>query len=200
MTILFCALRIATFVGCMAMSAFAFAGANVLDHTMRDIDGNEVDLSEFKGNVVMIVNVASKCGLTYQYEDLRRLHRRFAPRGFAVLAFPANNFANQEPGTDAEIKEFCTTKYNVQFPLFSKISVTGEDQTPLYRELTSFESNGEFAGEILWNFTKFLVNREGRVVARFRPRLRPDMRYVQDRIEEELGPEPAETGDSESPD
>jgi len=139
MTVRYCALKIASFVSCMALSAFAFAGANVLDHTMRDIDGNEVDLSEFKGKVVMIVNVASKCGLTFQYEYLVRVHRRYAARGFVVLAFPANDFANQEPGTDAEIKEFCTMKYNVDFLMFAKISVKGDDQAPLYRETLEYD-------------------------------------------------------------
>lgn len=177
-----------------ALMAPSLAGAGVLDHVVRDIDGNEVDLRDYKGRVVMIVNVASKCGLTYQYEQLQRVHTRFAPRGFAVLGFPANDFANQEPGTDAEIKEFCTDKYSVTFPMFSKISVKGDDQAPLYRALTSVEGSGDFAGEIVWNFAKFLISREGEVVARFEPRMRADARWVQERIEKELkeGQEEAE--------
>jgi len=167
--------------------------AGVLDHVVRDIDGDEVDLRDYKGQVVMIVNVASKCGLTYQYEQLESIYKQFAPQGFAVLAFPANNFAMQEPGTNAEIKEFCTAKYGVTFPMFSKISVKGEDQVPLYRELTSKEGSGEFAGEIVWNFTKFLVNRDGEVVARFEPRVRPEARWVQLILEEELKEAQGET-------
>lgn len=170
----------------VALIVPSLAVAGVLDRVVRDIDGKEVDLRDYKGQVVMIVNVASKCGLTYQYKELEQLYERFASQGFTILAFPANNFANQEPGTNAEIKEFCTTKYAVTFPIFSKISVRGEDQAPLYQELTSEEDSGEFAGEILWNFTKFLVNREGEVVARLEPRVQPFTEWVQGRIEEEL--------------
>ena len=126
----------------VAVSVPSLSVAGLLDQVVRDIDGNEVDLRDYKGQVVMIVNVASKCGLTYQYEDLERLYKRFASQGFTILAFPANNFAHQEPGTDAEIKAFCAAKYGVDFPMFSKISVKGEDQAPLYRELTSEEGSG----------------------------------------------------------
>lgn len=165
------------------------AAAGVLDHTVTDIDGNEVDLSRYKAKVLLIVNVASKDGLTIQYRELVRLHRTYARRGFRVLAFPSNDFNGQEPGTNAEIKEFCKTKYHVRFPLFAKISVRGPDQSPLYRDLTSSESGAQFSGDILWNFTKFLVDRDGKVIARYEPRVIPDSYYVTSKIEEALGPE-----------
>ena len=145
--------KIACMLIFVALTVPSLAVAGVLDRVVRDIDGTEVDLREYKGQVVMIVNVASKGGLTYQYADLEHLYERFVTQGFTILAFPANNFANQEPGTNAEIKEFCTAKYAVTFPMFSKISVKGEDQALLYQELTSEEGSGEFAGEIVWNFT-----------------------------------------------
>ena len=147
---------------------------------------HDVDLAQYKGKVLLIVNVASKCGLTPQYEQLVALQDKYADQGFTVLGFPANNFMQQEPGTNAEIKTFCSTKFGVQFPMFSKISVKGDDQAPLYEELTSKDSNGEFGGEIAWNFTKFLVNKEGKVVSRFEPRVKPDAPEVTGAIEEEL--------------
>jgi len=168
------------------LSGPAFGGAMVLDHTVEDIDGKEVDLSEYKGKVVMLVNVASKCGLTPQYEQLVEIHEKYADQGFTVLGFPANDFLKQEPGTNAEIKEFCSTNFGVDFPMFSKIVVKGEGQNPLYQELTSEEANGELGGEIAWNFTKFLVNKDGEVVARFEPRTKPDAEEVIAKIEEEL--------------
>ncbi len=169
-----------------AWSASAFGGAAVLDHTMKDINGNEVDLADYKGKVVMVVNVASKCGLTPQYEQLVEIHKKYRDQGFTILGFPANDFLKQEPGTNAEIKEFCSTKYGVEFPMFSKIVVKGEGQAPLYQELTSEEANGEFGGEIAWNFTKFLLNKDGKVVARFEPRTKPDAPEVIAKIEEEI--------------
>lgn len=168
------------------LCAPAFGGAAVLDHTMKDIDGKDVDLSKYKGKVVMVVNVASKCGLTPQYEQLVEIHKKYKDQGFTILGFPANDFMKQEPGTNAEIKEFCSTKYGVDFPMFSKIVVKGEGQDPLYQELTSKDSNGEFGGEIAWNFTKFLLNKDGEVVARFEPRTKPDAPEVTAKIEEEL--------------
>ena len=171
----------------VAMSTSAFAGgAEVLDHKMKDIDGKDVDLSKYKGQVVLIVNVASKCGLTPQYEQLVAINKKYKDQGFTVLGFPANNFMSQEPGSDEEIMTFCATKFGVDFPMFSKISVKGDDTDPLYKELTGEDSNGEFAGEITWNFEKFLVNKEGKVVARFAPRTKPDADEVVAKIEEEL--------------
>ena len=177
---------VVAFAFAVVLAGPAFGGAEVLDYTMQDIDGKDVDLSQYKGKVLLIVNVASKCGLTPQYEQLVALQDKYADQGFTVLGFPANNFMQQEPGTNAEIKTFCSTKFGVQFPMFSKISVKGDDQAPLYEELTSKDSNGEFGGEIAWNFTKFLVNKEGTVVSRFEPPVKPDAPEVTGAIEEEL--------------
>lgn len=159
---------------------------SVLDFTLKDIEGKPVPLSQYKGKVVLIVNTASKCGLTPQYEALEKLHQKYKEKGLAILAFPANQFGNQEPGTNEQIKEFCTGKYNVTFDLFSKIIVKGEGQHPLYQFLTSDKTNPKFAGDITWNFTKFLVSREGTVVQRFEPKIKPDDKQVLDAIEAEL--------------
>lgn len=158
-----------------------------LDFTMKDIDGQDVQLSKYKGKVVLIVNVASKCGLTPQYEQLQKLHEKYHERGLVILAFPANDFRGQEPGSEKEIKEFCTSKYNVQFPLFAKVHVTGTDQCELYKFLTSKEKNGEFGGDIEWNFAKFLVDRDGKVVARFKARMKPDDPALVEALEKALG-------------
>ncbi len=146
---------------------------NPLSFTVNNIEGEEVDLAEYQGKVVMIVNVASKCGLTPQYEELQALYDRYKEKGFVILGFPANNFMGQEPGSDEEIKFFCETEYNVTFDMFSKISVKGDDIAPLYAFLTEEETNKEFAGEIGWNFAKFLLDRQGNVIARFDPRTKP---------------------------
>jgi glutathione peroxidase len=159
---------------------------SVLDFTMKDIDGNEVALSKFRGSVLLVVNVASKCGLTPQYEQLTALYEKYKAQGFEVLGFPANNFMGQEPGTDAEIKTFCQTKYKVSFPMFSKISVKGDDMHPLYKFLTSGAGNNIATGDINWNFEKFLVDREGKVIARFSPRTKPDAEEVVSAIEAAL--------------
>jgi len=164
----------------------AFGGAAVLGGTMKDIDGKDVDLSKYKGNVVMIVNVASKCGFTPQYEQLEAVYSKYKDQGFTILGFPANDFMKQEPGTDAEIKQFCTSTFNVDFPMFSKITVKGDERPELYKKLTSKEANGEFGGEIGWNFTKFLVDREGNVVARYDSKTKPDDPAVIAKLEEEL--------------
>lgn len=169
----------------LSVSAYA-GGAQVLDHKVNDIDGKEVDLSKYKGEVVMIVNVASKCGLTPQYKQLVEVHEKYKDKGFTILGFPANNFMKQEPGSDTEIKEFCTEKFGVDFPMFSKVSVKGDDKAPLYSELTSKVYNGDFGGDITWNFEKFLVNKEGDVIARFAPRTKPDAPEVVAAIEAEL--------------
>ncbi len=133
----------------------------------KDIDGKDRPLSEFAGKVLLIVNVASKCGFTPQYKNLQRLYERYKGRGFEVLAFPANDFGRQEPGTEEEIKSFCSLNYGVTFPMFSKITVQGKDMHPLYKFLTSKETNPSFAGKITWNFNKFLLDRKGAIVARF---------------------------------
>lgn len=147
---------------------------SVHDFTMKDIDGKDVPLSQYKGRVMLIVNVASRCGFTPQYEGLEALYKKYAAQGLVVLGFPANNFMGQEPGTDAEIKSFCSLKYNVTFPMFSKISVKGKDEHPLYKFLTQKETDPSFSGEISWNFNKFLVDRSGAVVARFGSRDTPE--------------------------
>ena len=164
----------------------AFGGAMVLDHKVKDIDGKDVDLSQYKGKVVMIVNVASKCGLTPQYKDLEEMYTKYKDQGFTILGFPANDFMKQEPGTEAEIKEFCSATYGVDFPMFSKITVKGEEAPELYKELTSKDTNGEMGGDIAWNFTKFLVNKDGEVVARFEPKTKPSDAAVVAKVEEEL--------------
>jgi glutathione peroxidase len=143
--------------------------ASVLDFQVQDIDHKPVDLSRFKGEVLLLVNTASQCGYTPQYEGLESVYKKYKGRGFEVLAFPANEFGRQEPGSDEEIKAFCSSKYNVTFPLFAKIVVKGAGIHPLYEFLTSPETNARFAGEIPWNFAKFLVNRKGEVIARFEP-------------------------------
>ncbi len=146
---------------------------SMYDFEMIDIDGNVVKLDRYKGNVTMIVNTASQCGLTPQYEGLQQLYDRYKDKGFVVLGFPANNFLGQEPGTEAEIKEFCTLKYNVSFPMFSKISVTGEDQHPFYTFLTHASTNPGLDGDITWNFEKFISDRHGKISARFSPKTLP---------------------------
>jgi len=157
------------------------------DFTMKDIDGRDVKLDAYRGKVVMIVNVASKCGFTPQYEGLQALYEKNKDKGFVILGFPANNFLSQEPGTDAEIKEFCSTKYNVTFPMFAKISVKGKDQHPLYTFLTNKQSDPEFAGDVTWNFNKFLLDREGKVVARFGSQDTPESETVTAAVAKSLG-------------
>jgi glutathione peroxidase len=159
---------------------------NVYDFEMKDIDGNAVALSRYRGQVALVVNVASRCGFTKQYEDLQKLYETYKERGFSILGFPANNFMGQEPGTDEEIKVFCSTTYGVTFPMFSKMSVTGKDQHPLYAFLTDKSIHPEFGGEIAWNFNKFLVDKQGRVVARFGSRDKPLDPAVTNAIEKAL--------------
>lgn len=150
--------------------AMAAQTRSIYDFTLDDIDGNPTPLSTFRGKVLLLVNTASLCGNTPQYADLETIYERYRDRGFEVLAFPANNFGQQEPGTNREIKGFCLTKYSVSFPLFSKISVKGPDKHPLYRYLTEQSS---FPGEVEWNFQKYLVDRSGNVIARYHHRTKP---------------------------
>ena len=160
--------------------------ASVYDFKMRDIDGKDVKLKKYKGNVLLVVNTASQCGYTPQYEGLQATYSKFKDKGFYVLGFPANNFGGQEPGTEKEIKEFCESKYKVTFPMFAKISVKGEDQDPLYAYLTSKQTNPEFGGDITWNFNKFLIDRKGKIVARFSSKEKPDSEAVTQAIEKYL--------------
>ncbi|MFN9742392.1 MAG: glutathione peroxidase [Acidobacteriota bacterium] len=152
----------------------------------RDIDGQLVSLDQYRGKTLLIVNVASKCRFTPQYEGLQRLYDKYQSRGLVVLGFPANNFAWREPGTDVEIKEFCTSKYNVTFPIFSKISVAGDDIHPLYRYLTDEMANPQLGGKVTWNLNKYLVAPDGRPVAHFASDLVPESPEIVGAIESVL--------------
>jgi glutathione peroxidase len=160
--------------------------AGPLDFTVEDINGKEAKLSQYKGKVVMIVNVASKCGFTPQYEQLQAAYKQYADKGFVIIGFPANNFLKQEPGTNEEIETFCKSKFGVTFPMMSKISVGGSDKAPLYKFLTEKETAGDFAGEIGWNFNKYIVDRNGNVIARYNSVTKPDDKIVVDEIEKAL--------------
>ena len=169
------------------------AARSIYDFTMDDIDGEPVELREFEGEVLLVVNTASKCGNTPQYTGLEAMYERYKEQGFAVLAFPANEFGGQEPGTNAEIKEFCTvTDYSVTFPIFSKIVVKGEGIHPLYEYLH---------GEIDWNFAKFLVARDGTVLARYKGKVKPDDEELVEQLEQALAaPRPEKADDADDPD
>lgn len=145
----------------------------VLRFRMKNIDGKEVDLAAYRGKVVLVVNVASECGLTPQYAGLQKLHEKYADQGLVVLGFPCNDFGAQEPGTEEDIKKFCTRNYRVTFPLFAKVRVKGDQAAPLYRHLTSKATNPRHGGPVLWNFEKFLIGRDGTVAARFAPEVEP---------------------------
>jgi glutathione peroxidase len=145
-----------------------------LDFTVQNIDGKAVNLDQYRGKVVLIVNVASKCGNTPQYAGLEKMYEQYKDQGLVILGFPANNFGHQEPGTNSQIKTFCTSKYDVTFPMFSKISVKGDDMAPLYQFLTRQKTAPKPAGNVSWNFEKFLVGRDGDVIARFTPKTKPD--------------------------
>jgi glutathione peroxidase len=144
-----------------------------LDFKMKDIDGKEVDLEDYEGKVVLVVNTASKCGLTKQYASLEKLYGRYKDKGFVVIGFPCNQFGGQEPGSEADIKQFCSTKFDVSFPMMSKVDVNGEDAAPIYKKLTATKLKPTGDGEITWNFEKFVIDREGQAVARFTPRTEP---------------------------
>jgi len=164
---------------CLLFCAAAVMAADksVYDFTLTTIDGQPAPLGAFKGKVVLLVNVASRCGYTPQYTALEAVYEKYKDRGFVIIGIPANNFGSQEPGTNQEIKTFCQTKYSVTFPMYGKVSVKGDDQTPLYSYLTK-DANPALAGDIKWNFTKFLVDRNGKVVARFEPDVTPDSPQV----------------------
>lgn len=145
-------------------------GKTVYDFKVKDIDGNQVDLAKYKGKVLLIVNVASMCGNTPQYKDIQALYTKYSSKGLVVLGFPANNFMGQEPGSDKEIKSFCTKEYAVTFPMFSKISVKGKDTAPLYTYLTQKAENGVIDAPVTWNFQKFLIGKDGRVITSVSPK------------------------------
>ena len=158
----------------MAVGAMAFGASSVYDFTLNSIDGAPTPLSTFKGKVVLLVNVASKCGYTPQYAGLEKLYEKYKDKGLVLVGVPANNFGGQEPGSNAEIKMFCSRNYNVTFPMMSKVSVKGADTTPLYQYLTGKSANPKTGGEIKWNFTKFLVDKKGNVINRFEPGVTPE--------------------------
>lgn len=151
------------------------------------IDGQSKKLSDYSGSVCLVVNVASKCGLTPQYDGLQRLHTRFGGQGLAILGFPCNQFAGQEPGTEGEIQEFCSTNFGVEFPLFSKIEVNGDGQHPLYAWLTQAATAPEGPGDVKWNFGKFLIGKDGEVIGRFEPQTEPEAAELVAAIEAALG-------------
>jgi len=158
----------------------------VQDIALQTLSGDPATLGDFAGSAILVVNVASKCGLTPQYEGLQRLHDQFAERGFTVAGFPCNQFGEQEPGTPQEISEFCSVNYGVTFPLFAKINVNGPGRHPLYAELTEVtDADGE-AGDIQWNFEKFLIGRDGKVLGRFRPLTDPEAPELVSAIEASL--------------
>jgi glutathione peroxidase len=167
------------------MADASFAASTIYNFSLPSIEGKPMPLSDFKGKVILMVNVASQCGYTPQYTALESLYEKYEDQGFVIVGFPANNFGAQEPGTNEEIKTFCSRKYSVKFPLYSKISVKGADQAPLYQYLTQ-QKDSSIGGEIKWNFTKFLVDREGHVVQRFEPAVTPDSKEVVDAVEKLL--------------
>jgi glutathione peroxidase len=161
-----------------------FAMANLYEIPLKDIDGKEVTLKAYEGKVLLVVNVASQCGLTPQYQALQALQEKYAGKGFTVLGFPCNDFGSQEPGSNDEIKQFCSTKYKVSFPLFDKIHVKGADQHPLYQKLSG--KDGAFPGDVKWNFGKFLIGRDGKPLARFEPGTTPDDAALLKAVDEAL--------------
>ena len=163
-----------------------FGASGVYQFTLNSIDGRPAPLAHYAGKVLLLVNVASKCGYTPQYKELEQLYEKYKETGLVVIGFPANNFGGEEPGKDEEIKDFCSRTYNVTFPMYSKVSVKGDNTTPLYQFLTDTAANPTTGGEIKWNFTKFLVGRNGRVIARFEPMVKPDEAQVISAIEKAL--------------
>jgi glutathione peroxidase len=160
--------------------------SSALSFKMKSLDGEEVDLSQYQGKVLLIANVASRCGNTPQYTQLEALHEKYGKDGLEILGFPCNQFGSQEPGTAADIRKFCTEKYNVSFPMFAKIEVNGAGACPLYKYLTSLDLQPKGKGKVSWNFEKFVVGRNGEVVARFDPRTKPDSEEVMKAIDAEL--------------
>src|SRR5438132_9785521 len=168
------------------MFAATTSPKGVYDFTLDSIDGNPVPLSSYKGKVLMLVNVASKCGYTPQYTALESTYEKYRDRGLVIVGIPANNFGGQEPGTNQEIKTFCSSKYHVTFPMMAKVSVKGQDITALYQFLTDKAMNPQTGGEIQWNFTKFLIGPDGHVITRFEPEVTPDSPQVTSAIEKTL--------------
>jgi glutathione peroxidase len=159
---------------------------DVLNFTMKSLAGQPVNLSKYQGKVVLIVNVASECGFTYQYEGLQALHKKYAAQGLTILGFPSNDFGAQEPGSDADIQQFCKSNYGVEFDMFSKVTVLGGNKVPLFQHLTSNSSNPKFSGEISWNFEKFLIARDGQIIGRYKSPVEPQSRELTGAIEAAL--------------
>lgn len=176
------------------LPVFSLAISSPLDFKMKDIDGKELDLAKWKGKAVLFVNVASQCGYTPQYEEMQKLWEKYKEKGLVLVGVPANEFGAQEPGTNEEIKQFCASKYKVSFPMLGKIVVKGEGIHPLYKFLTEKETNPQFAGEVRWNFTKFLVGRDGKIAGRFESKVKPLSKELVEAVEKALAvpvPEPA---------
>jgi glutathione peroxidase len=157
-----------------------------LDHKLEGLDGKELDLGQYKGKVVLLVNVASECGYTPQYKGLQGLHDTYSKAGLVIVGVPSNDFGKQEPGSNAEIKKFCDTNYKITFPMAAKVVVKGDKKAPLYKFLTEKETNPKFAGEVGWNFEKFLIGRKGEVVGRFKSSVEPDSEQLASAIKAEL--------------
>jgi len=172
---------IAALVAMLGLSVFA---GSVHQYTVKDIEGKDRSLKSYQGKVLLIVNVASRCGYTPQYKNLEAVYEKYKDKGFVVLGFPCNQFGGQEPGTDEEIKEFCSSKYNVTFPLFDKIEVNGPNRHPLYTALAGNDS--PFPGDIKWNFHKFLIGKDGKILKRFDSKVTPDSPEVTKEIEAAL--------------
>jgi len=175
----------------LPLAAVAGSGTSpaksVHDFTMKNIEGKDIPLSVYEGKVMLIVNVASKCGYTAQYKDLEALYRKYKDRGLVILGFPANNFLWQEPGSDEDILRFCRTTYDVTFDMFSKISVRGSDQHPLYAFITSKKTNPEFAGDVKWNFQKYLIDKHGNIIGKYLSGVKPLSDELVGDIEKALG-------------
>jgi glutathione peroxidase len=165
-------------------SVFAQTAPQLHDIALTDINRKETSLKAYQGQVLLVVNVASRCGLTPQYEALEAVHQKYKSKGFSVLGFPCNDFGAQEPGTNEEIKQFCSTKYHVSFPLFDKLHVKGPEQHPLYGALTGKDS--AYPGDVKWNFGKFLIGKDGKLLKRFEPKVTPDSAEVAQAIEAAL--------------
>jgi len=161
--------------------------ANIYDFSAKGIDGTDKALKDYEGKALLLLNVASQCGLTPQYEGLQKLYEQYHGRGFEVLGFPCNQFGAQEPGSEAEIKQFCSTRYDVTFPMFAKLDVNGAARHPLYAWLTTQPTAPDGPGDVKWNFAKFLIDREGKIAARFSPQTAPTAPDVVEAIERALG-------------
>ena len=164
--------------GGLLLSVSVLAQHNIYDFTVKDIDGHAYSFSQLKGKKIMIVNVASKCGFTPQYKALEALYKKYKSDNFIIIGFPANNFKHQEPGTNQEIKKFCTLNYGVTFPMMAKISVKGDTMAPLYKWLTEKKLNGKMNSSVKWNFQKYLIGRNGKIDYVFDPWIKPDNRKI----------------------